>query len=47
MVGFARSNIEWELLSYEPPYVDTYPAEYERLVRDYRPPVEPVELPRM
>ena len=47
MIELARTRFGWELLSYEPPFVDVYLAEYERLVRDYRPPVGPVEPARM
>lgn len=47
VIGLARTRFRWELLSYDPPYVDAYLAEYERIVREYRPPGEPVELPWM
>jgi hypothetical protein len=47
VIGLARARFRWELLSYEPPHVDLYLAEYERLVREFRPSAEGVELPRM
>jgi len=47
VIELARTRFGWELLSYEPPFVDVYLAEYERLVQDYRPPVGSVEPARM
>ncbi|MFI6829589.1 hypothetical protein ACIBG5_21025 [Kribbella sp. NPDC050241] len=47
VIGLAKARFRWEMLSYEPPYAEKYLADYEEVVRDYRPPVEPVELPRM
>jgi hypothetical protein len=47
VVRLAASRFRWELLSYEPPYVEAYLGEYERLILDFSPPTEPVELPRM
>jgi hypothetical protein len=47
VIGMAKAHFRWELLDYEPPYADRYLAEYEAVVRDYHPPAEPVELPRM
>ena len=34
VIELARTRFGWELLSYEPPFVDVYLAEYERLVRE-------------
>ncbi|TCC30144.1 hypothetical protein [Kribbella speibonae] len=47
VVRLAVSRFRWELLRYEPPYVEVYLGEYERVVREFRPPAEPVELPRL
>jgi hypothetical protein len=47
VIGLAKSHFHWELLSYEPPYADRYLADYEQVVLAYRPPAQPVELPRM
>jgi hypothetical protein len=47
VVRLARERFRWELLGYEPTYVEVYLAEYERMVLEYRPPPQPVELPRL
>ncbi|GAB2649188.1 hypothetical protein [Kribbella swartbergensis] len=47
VIELAQSHFHWDFLSYDPPYADRYLAEYATLVREYRPPEEPVELPRM
>jgi hypothetical protein len=43
----AQKHFRWELLGYEPPCADRYLAEYAEVVRGYRPPEQPVDLPRM
>jgi hypothetical protein len=46
-IELAQSHFHWDFLSYDPPHADRYLAEYAAVVMEYRPPEEPVELPRM